>query len=150
MAGSGEGLQIDAMPAHALAEKFRRALRNGTGATFTNADLRYLGRLGVLVLLAEVEAQELCGTPVDAAFSKPEDGPLPNRRERVRRPTPESGGGNAYSPQTLAERWSCSAQKVRAMCRSGELASFTYGKLIRISAAEVARFEGQRSTRPQD
>lgn len=48
-----------------------------------------------------------------------------------------------YSPQTLAERWGCSAQKVRLMYRAGELGGFELGKLIRIPAAEVERFECQ-------
>lgn len=51
------------MSAQAIASKFRRALRNGTGANFTNDELRELGRMGVLVMLAEVEARELCGGP---------------------------------------------------------------------------------------
>ena len=46
-----------------------------------------------------------------------------------------------YSPQTLGEHWGCSAEKIRLMCRDGELASFTLGKLIRIPASEVERFE---------
>ena len=28
-----------------------------------------------------------------------------------------------YTPETLAERWQCSAETVRAMCRSGRLPS---------------------------
>jgi hypothetical protein len=51
------------MSAHAIASKFRRALRNGTGANFTNDELGELGRMGVLVMLAEIEARELCGEP---------------------------------------------------------------------------------------
>lgn len=46
-----------------------------------------------------------------------------------------------FSPETLADRWDCSAEKVRLMCRNGELASFRLGKLIRIPAAEVERVE---------
>ena len=48
-----------------------------------------------------------------------------------------------YSPETLAQRWGCSAEKVRLMCKGGELASFRLGKLIRIPAAEVDRYECQ-------
>lgn len=48
-----------------------------------------------------------------------------------------------YSPGTLGDRWGCSAEKVRQMCRSGELASFRLGKLIRIPATEVERVECQ-------
>lgn len=46
-----------------------------------------------------------------------------------------------YSPQTLSERWGCSAEKIRIMCKNGELSSFTIGKLIRIPAIEVERIE---------
>ena len=48
-----------------------------------------------------------------------------------------------YSPETLGNRWGCSAEKVRQMCRSGDLASFRLGKLIRIPASEVERIECQ-------
>ncbi len=48
------------MTAHAIASKFRRALRKGTGATFTPEQLRALGEYGVLRLLSEIEADELC------------------------------------------------------------------------------------------
>jgi excisionase family DNA binding protein len=46
-----------------------------------------------------------------------------------------------FSPESLAERWACSAEKVRQMFHRGELAGFRLGKLIRISAAEVERYE---------
>jgi excisionase family DNA binding protein len=46
-----------------------------------------------------------------------------------------------FSPETLAERWGCSAEKVRQMFHRGELAGFRLGKLIRIPASEVERFE---------
>lgn len=46
-----------------------------------------------------------------------------------------------YSPERLAERWDCSAGKVRSMIRSGELVAFRLGKQYRISAAEVERIE---------
>lgn len=46
-----------------------------------------------------------------------------------------------YSPELLAERWGCSAEKIRQMFHRGELAGFRLGKLIRIPATEVERFE---------
>lgn len=46
-----------------------------------------------------------------------------------------------FSPETLADRWGCSAAKVRTMYRDGELTGFRLGKLIRIPAAEVERYE---------
>jgi excisionase family DNA binding protein len=59
-------------------------------------------------------------------------------------------GQKPFSPETLADRWGCSAEKVRIMCRDGELASFRLGKLIRIPAAEVERFECQAITPSQN
>ncbi|GAA4756794.1 hypothetical protein GCM10023264_25750 [Sphingomonas daechungensis] len=46
-----------------------------------------------------------------------------------------------YTPETLSERWSCSAEKVRQMIHRGELAAFPLGKLFRIPALEVERYE---------
>jgi excisionase family DNA binding protein len=46
-----------------------------------------------------------------------------------------------FTPETLAERWGCSANKVRQMVKSGELAGFRLGKLIRVPAIEVERYE---------
>jgi excisionase family DNA binding protein len=46
-----------------------------------------------------------------------------------------------FSPETLAERWDCSAEKVRQMVNRGELRGFRLGKLIRIPAIEVERYE---------
>jgi len=51
-----------------------------------------------------------------------------------------------YTPESLAERWQCSAAHVRAMIRRGELIHFRLGKLLRISAEEVARCESQGSS----
>lgn len=48
-----------------------------------------------------------------------------------------------FSPETLADRWGCSPEKVRRMYHAGELVGFRLGKLIRIPAAEVERFECQ-------
>lgn len=53
----------------------------------------------------------------------------------VRQETPP-----AYSARTLAERWGCSQGLVRKMVKEGKLATIPFG-LLRISAAEVARYE---------
>lgn len=53
-----------------------------------------------------------------------------------------------YSPETLAARWGCSAEKIRLMYRDGELAGFRLGKLIRIPAAEVERYECENTASP--
>ncbi len=50
-----------------------------------------------------------------------------------------------YSPETLAERWGCSSEKVRQMFHLGELQGFRLGKLIRIPANEVERIECQNT-----
>ena len=55
-----------------------------------------------------------------------------------------------FSPETLAERWDCSAEKVRLMCRNGVVASFRLGKLIRIPASEVERIECLTDTPSQN
>ena len=55
-------------------------------------------------------------------------------------------GARPYSPETLAERWDCSAEKIRRMYHDGELAGFRLGKLIRIPAAEVERYECQTTS----
>jgi excisionase family DNA binding protein len=50
-----------------------------------------------------------------------------------------------YSPETLGDHWGCSAEKIRQMCRRGDLAFFRLGKLIRIPANEVERIECQNT-----
>jgi excisionase family DNA binding protein len=50
-------------------------------------------------------------------------------------------GPKPFSPETLAERWGCSAEKIRQMVHRGELPGFRLGKLIRIKAIEVERYE---------
>lgn len=46
-----------------------------------------------------------------------------------------------FSPETLGQRWGCSSEHVRQMCRRGDLSYFRLGKLIRIPANEVERVE---------
>jgi hypothetical protein len=43
-----------------IAKKFRRALRNQTGATFTLEQLQHMAEAGILKYLAELESDELC------------------------------------------------------------------------------------------
>lgn len=49
----------------------------------------------------------------------------------------------AYTVESLAERWDCHAETVRAMIRRGLIHAFKVGKQLRISAEEVARYENQ-------
>ena len=49
-----------------------------------------------------------------------------------------------FTPETLAQRWGCSSKHVRNMVKRGELQAFRLGgKLLRISAEEVGRYECQ-------
>jgi len=54
------------------------------------------------------------------------------------------GHPNVYTPETLAERWRCSAQHVRNMIRRDELEAWKIqGKLLRISVETVVAFEAR-------
>jgi excisionase family DNA binding protein len=47
-----------------------------------------------------------------------------------------------FSPKTLAKRWGCSPQFVHKLIRTSKLKAFKLGgKLLRISAEEVRRWE---------
>lgn len=46
-----------------------------------------------------------------------------------------------FTPETLAEHWSCSAQHVRDLVRAGKLPAFRVGRLIRIRREDVLAFE---------
>jgi excisionase family DNA binding protein len=46
-----------------------------------------------------------------------------------------------YSIAQLADRWGCSDSMIRKLINQGELQTFRIGALIRISAAEVERYE---------
>src|SRR5690606_27469992 len=64
------------------------------------------------------------------------------RREPVSRPEQEAVmTGRPYTPETLAERWSCKPQHVRALLLRRALKGFRVGKLWRIAADEVERYE---------
>jgi excisionase family DNA binding protein len=58
--------------------------------------------------------------------------PGPEALDRAARP---------FTPETLGQRWGCSAEKVRQMFHSGELLGFRLGKLIRIPVIEVEQYE---------
>lgn len=49
-----------------------------------------------------------------------------------------------YTPDTLAERWGCSAKHVRNLILTGELRAFQVGpRLLRVTADAVAEFEAR-------
>jgi len=122
-----------------IIDGIRRAIRKGTGVTFTHDQLVEMARLGILHNLAQLEADEICrsigvappGTEPRAVRAEPATPDEPRQGE----PPPN------YSPRTLAERWSCSDGLIRKLIKEGRLAAFRHGNLIRISAAEVARYE---------
>lgn len=51
-----------------------------------------------------------------------------------------------YTPETLADRWGCSANHVRNLIRRGTLPAFRLGRLMRIPAAAVADYEAGEPT----
>ncbi|WP_394355396.1 helix-turn-helix domain-containing protein [Halocynthiibacter styelae] len=46
-----------------------------------------------------------------------------------------------FTPETLAARWDCSAETIRAMIRDGKLNAFRVGRMMRIAQATVEQFE---------
>ena len=56
---------------------------------------------------------------------------------------------NVFTPGMLAKRWECSEGHVRNMIASGTLPAFRLGgKLLRIKASDVERFECQTGGSP--
>lgn len=49
----------------------------------------------------------------------------------------------AYTVETLAKRWFCSRDVVYDMIRQKKIKAFKVGRVLRISAEEVARYENQ-------
>ncbi|QRF66346.1 helix-turn-helix domain-containing protein [Rhodobacteraceae bacterium PD-2] len=49
------------------------------------------------------------------------------------------------TPDKLAERWECSPETVRQLCRSNALRSFRLGRLYRIPMDAVEEYECQTS-----
>lgn len=50
---------------------------------------------------------------------------------------------NAYTVDTLAQRWACSRDMIYKLIREKKLKVFRIGTALRISAEEVARYENQ-------
>jgi len=46
-----------------------------------------------------------------------------------------------FSPETLAERWGCSARHVRDLCNEGQLRHFKVGRMFRIRREALEEFE---------
>lgn len=51
--------------------------------------------------------------------------------------------GGPYTPETLAERWGCSAETIRQMVKAGRLQGFRVGRMFRIPASAVEDHECQ-------
>ena len=61
-------------------------------------------------------------------------------KEKVKAST--AGNPNAYSPQSLAERWVCSERHIRNMVKRGDIPAIQFGgKLIRIRMVDVEAYE---------
>jgi hypothetical protein len=81
---------------------------------------------------------------LDAAFDAIPAHEQPARKQRSAPLMSKEWPGhpNVYTPETLAERWSCSANHIRVLIRRGDLAgSMLGGRLLRIWAAVVATYE---------
>ncbi|MBU0726413.1 MAG: helix-turn-helix domain-containing protein [Alphaproteobacteria bacterium] len=50
-----------------------------------------------------------------------------------------------FTPESLAEYWSCSSQHVRDLIRKGDLPAFRIGNLIRIRREDVERYDQQQA-----
>ena len=50
---------------------------------------------------------------------------------------------NAYTVDTLAQRWACSRDVIYDMILQRKIKAFKVGRVLRISAEEVARYENQ-------
>jgi excisionase family DNA binding protein len=60
-------------------------------------------------------------------------------------------GATVYSVATLAAHWGCGTDTVYALIRSGDLVAFKLGgRLLRIRALEVERYECQTTTASND
>ncbi|NOX39749.1 MAG: excisionase family DNA-binding protein [Alphaproteobacteria bacterium] len=50
-----------------------------------------------------------------------------------------------FTPDSLADRWECSAETIRQMIKRGELQGFRVGRMIRIPYSAVEELECQTS-----
>lgn len=84
------------MGAHALASKWRRALRRGTGANFTSEQLQELANYGFLRTLAEIEADELCPAKTAPTDETPTGSTSAGTGNRPIGKSPRPSGGQSY------------------------------------------------------
>ncbi len=55
------------------------------------------------------------------------------------------GSQRPYTPNSLADRWGCSAQTVRNLISEGRLRAFRVGRLFRIKPEAVEEYECRTS-----
>jgi len=70
---------------------------------------------------------------------------FPARRCRKREATRSEGKADFYTVAQLAIRWALSERQVHPYAASEELKVTRFGRSVRVSAAEVARFEASRT-----
>lgn len=92
------------MTAQALASKFRRALRNETGATFTRDQMIELAELGVLKTLAETEADAAWGQFIKILCDKAESAGCKVVKVDPRRTSQTCPKCGVVEPKSLKER----------------------------------------------
>ena len=84
------------MTAHSIPSKLRRAIKNGTGVTFNNSQVREFGELGILEDLMSIEAEELCPRKRHHSSSEisglTREGTAPHRTYGRSRPTRAEAG----------------------------------------------------------
>ena len=54
-----------------------------------------------------------------------------------------------WTPDTIADRWLCSAQTVRDLCHSGALRSFRTGRMFRIKREWLLEYEEGQTPRSE-
>lgn len=117
-------------PTSEILNKCRRALRNRTGTTFTADEIKHLTKLGILHRLFEAEADDLLALVEER--QPPSDSAVGEVRPKV------------FTVKSLAAHWECSDGLIRNMIARGELRSFRYGNMIRITREAVAEVEARR------
>ena len=144
----------------ALVIRMDRKIEMGRGISLSSAELDLLvaaGGLGILrVALTKVQFEQSTrrlkaraaagtGTSTEAARAHLSSymGSSDHEHPAAVTPAPQ----RAYSVASLAAHWGCSDGLVRKLISSGELKSWRYGNLIRISKEAVGEFEAQGGSR---
>jgi hypothetical protein len=90
--------------------------------------------------------QEMHQAPKHSAWCAAELGqPHGHKLKNATAAAPSSGGPSFYTVPQLALRWAISERQIHRYLASEELVPTRFGRSVRISAAEVARFEANRT-----